>query len=316
MVQSDYQAYLSTESNQLFQIKVGLLSILFGIILSSLIIYFIPQDLSAVLKAREMGIYGKTVIDGYPKQSELSYYIIGVIISLISSFSIFFGITYLDYKSKKSKGSGEKSALFNDHTEILSPRLAWYYWFGIVLSIVLITFSGNYIYKNWYWAEWGLFFEEGIYFHWLNEMLRGNILYREVDFHGGPFLIWPQYWLMKLLGPSMALHRYYGYFCYLMGYLIVFKISHELIKSKVLLLTCMLLIIYFNYPMYPSHHESLLRYAFSLLPLYFLYKSFFIRKVGYLLGCGICAGFALCYSQELGITSLVAMFGTTGATVP
>jgi hypothetical protein len=59
--------------------------------------------------------------------------------------------------------------------------------------------------------------------------------------------------------------------------------------------------------MFPGVHQSLARYSISLLPLYFLYRSFFEKRFFYLFISGVFLGFALLFSQELGLSSLVAL---------
>jgi hypothetical protein len=272
MVCPSYQEYLADADRQLFQILAGFFSILFGMLLAGTIIHFFPQNLSSIEKARQLGIISRSVLDGYPKQLEIQYYILGVVISLLSGLSAFF-----------------------------------FLWGALALALFVLTFHKDFIYRNWYWGPWGFFFEEGIYLRCIDELLRGKILYKDIYYHGGPFMGWPQYWLMKLCGASIVLNRYYAYFCYFIGYLIVFKISREIINNKVLIAIGTFLVLYFYYPMFPSFQQSLGRFSVSLLPLYFVYKFCFNRKVRYLFIAGIVLGLALLFSHELGIGSLVAI---------
>ena len=306
MVHSNYQKYLASEDKQLFQMLVGLFSILSGMLVAGAVIYLLPRDLSSLDKAQQLGIISRTVLDGYPKQLEIPYYILGVVISLLSGLCIFSAVTCFHYR-KKGVGPGGRENFSAHATEKQKPRMGLFRWLVLALVLFLVTFHKAFIYKNWYWVEWGFLFEEGIYFRWINELLRGGILYKDLYFYGAPFMVWPQYWLMKLFGPSIALSRYYTYFCYFVGYLIVFKVLRETIKNRILMSIGMLLIIYFYYPMFPGFHRSLGRFAISLLPLYFLYKYFFHKGRLYLLISGASLGFALLFSQELGIGSLVAV---------
>jgi hypothetical protein len=301
----DYQEYLSRKDSQSFQILAGLGSILSGVLIAGAVIYLLPRDLSSLEKARELGIISRTVVDGYPKALEIQRYVLGVIVSLLSGLSIFLGTTYFHYKKRSLGPTGRESFLAHD-AEKPKPPMALFRWGALVLVLFLATFHKDFIYKNWHWADWGFFFEEGIYLRWINDLLRGRILYKDIYFYGGPFMIWPQYWLMKLCGPSIVINRYYVYFCYFVGYLIVFKVLRETIRNRILLSIGVLLIVYFYYPMFPGFHRSLGRFAISLLPLYFLYKYFFRKERSYLFISGISSGFALLFSQELGISSLVA----------
>ncbi len=305
MVRSDYQKYLSDERTHLFQILVGVCSILLGMLLAGAVIHLLPQDVSSIEKARELGIISQTVLDRYPKELEVPYYILGVVVSIAVGMCIFLAVTYFHYRKKGARLASEESHPTPD-VEKPKPAMGLVRWAVLTLVLFLVTFHTDFIYKNWYWAKWGFFFEEGVYLRWINELLRGNILYKDVYFYNAPFMIWPQYWLMKLFGPSIALHRYYIYFFYLLGYLIVFKVLRQLVRNKMLVLVGMIPIVYFYYPMFPGVHQSLGRYAVSLLPLYFLYKSFFSRRSLHLLISGGLVGFALVFSEELGVGSLVA----------
>jgi hypothetical protein len=213
---------------------VGLFSILSGMLIAGAVIYLLPRDLSSVDKARQLGIISRTVLDGYPKQMEITYYILGVVISLLSGLCIFSAVTYFHYR-KKGVGPGRREEFPTHATEKQKPRMGLFRWLALALVLFLVTFHKDFIYKNWYWAEWGFFYEEGIYFRWINELLRGKVLYKDIYFYGAPFMVWPQYWLMKLFGPSIALSRYYTYFCYFVGYLIVFKVLRETIRNRILM---------------------------------------------------------------------------------
>lgn len=305
MARSGYQEYLCDEGTRLFQMLVGLCSILLGMLVAGMLIHLLPQDVSSIERARELGIISRTVLDGYPKELEVPYYLLGVTVSLVSGLCIFLAVTYYHYKKGKTElvGQGSHPAPVEEKPK---PSMGLVRWVVLALILFLVTFHRDFIYKNWYWWEWGFFFEEGIYLRWINELLRGNILYKDIYFYAGPFMLWPQYWLMKLFGSSIVLDRCYIYSLYFIGYLIVFKVLRQIVNGKMLMLIGMFFIVYFYYPMFPSVHVSLGRFAVSLFPLYFLYQFFFNKRVSYLLITGLSLGFALLYSQELGIGSLVA----------
>ncbi len=305
MVRSDYQKYLSDKRTRLFQMLVGVCSILLGMLAAGALIHLLPQDVSSIEKARELGIISRTILDNYPKELEVPYYILGVVVSIAVGMCIFLAVTYFHYRRRGAELAGEESHPTPD-MEKPKPAMGLLRWAALVLVLFLVTFHTDFIYKNWYWAEWGFFFEEGIYLRWINELLRGNILYRDIYFYGGPFMVWPQYWLMKLLGPSIVLDRCYVYSLCFIGYLIVFKVLRQMVNRKTLMLIAMFFIVYYYYPMFPGVHVALGRFAVSLLPPYFLYQFLFNRRLSYLLITGLTVGFALLFSQELGVGSLVA----------
>jgi hypothetical protein len=80
-----------------------------------------------------------------------------------------------------------------------------------------------------------------------------------------------------------------------------------MVSRKLLVLAGTALVVYLYYPLFPGVHQTLGRFAVSLLPLYLLYLFFFKKKILYLLTCGISAAFALFSSQELGLASLAAI---------
>jgi len=301
-----YRKYLINENTQFIQMVVGLLSILIGMFLAGVIIHFVPVDLTSLEKARQLGIIGKTVLDGYPKQLEIKYYITGVVLSIMIGLSTFLAITYYYHIKKGVKSLCQDPIKIND-MESQSPSIGILRWVVLILVLYLVTFHREFIYKNWYWGPWAFFFEEGIYLRWINELLQGGILYKDIYLQGGPLMVWPQYLVMKLFKPSIALYRYYSYCGYFLGYIILFVIFYEIVKNRIMILLGMLLIIFYYYPMFPGFQQSLGRFAFSLLPLYFSYKFFHNKKSLYLLISGFTLGLALLSSQELGISSLVAV---------
>lgn len=300
-----YQRYLSLEDRQSFQILAGLVSIFLGILIAGAILYFLPVDMSSLEKAQALGIINRTTIDGYPKALETRYYVLGVSISLLSGLFLFLAITYAAYR--RERRMPDRAIVQAHEPEKPKPRMGLLQWGILILALFLCTFYVDFIYKNWYWAWWGFFFEEGIYFRWINDLLRGRILYKDIYFYGGPFMIWPQYWLMKLLGPTIALNRYYVYFSYFAGYLIVFKVLRAAVRKKIFMFVGMMLILYLYHPIFPGFHQSLGRFAVSLIPVYLLYRYFLQKRPLYLFFCGISVGFALFFSQELGAGSLVAL---------
>lgn len=300
-----YIDYLKNEETYLIQLIIGLLSICIGMFFAGLIIHLLPEDLTALEKARELGIIGKTVMDGYAKQSEIRYYITGVLISLLVGFSLYLVITYIYFLKNRGEPTSRKPPLYNI-IEDQRLRMGMLRWVVLCIMIFLATYHNEFIYKNWYWGAWQFYFEEGIYLRWIDEMLRGGVVYKDVYLQGGPLMAWPQYWLMKMFGPSLPLSRYYIYFCYFLGYIIVFIVLREIVINRVIMIIGLLFSTYFYYPMLPGLQQSLGRFAFPLLPMFFLYMFFIRTKYFYLFISGVTLGLSLFSSQELGISALIA----------
>ncbi len=308
-----YQIYLRSDASQIFQLIAGLFSLLAGLLIGVSVLSLLPVEPS-LEKAHELGIISRTILDGYPKHLEIPYYVVGVSVTLLSGLAIFLAVSYLHFSRGGVWGDyRQEERGLTVPEENRPPRMGVVKWAGLALFIFVVTFYREFFYCNWYWWDWGFFFEEGIYLRWVDELLRGKILYKEIYYYGGPFLVWPQYWLAELFGPSILLGRIYAYFCYFIGYLIVFAVLRQVTGNKLFLLAGLLLTVYFYFPMLPVVQQSLGRFAVSLVPLYFLHAFFFNRRSAYLVLGGVSLGFALFLSQDLGLASFVAMVAMSAA---
>jgi hypothetical protein len=235
-----------------------------------------------------------------------------VTILLTSAFLLFIAVTYFGFFRKTRQNCAPVTSCARMATDNPKAAIGLIRWVALLVLLAYITYHKEFISNNWYWTDWGFFFEEGIYLRWINELLRGKVLYKDIYFYAGPFMVWPQYWLMKFFGPSVALSRLYVYFGYFIGYIMVFKVLRQIVKSKTLILAAMSLILFLYYPLFPGFHQSLGRFAVSLLPLYFCYRFFCSKRRSYLAVTGVCLGFALLFSQELGLGSGVAVAAMMG----
>ncbi|GAB4336308.1 MAG: hypothetical protein Kow0099_09230 [Candidatus Abyssubacteria bacterium] len=301
-----YRNYLGRKDCRHLHMLSGFVSIISGILLSGTILYVLPLDGSSVTRAREVGIISHTALAGYPKGAEIRYYVAGVALALFFSLAVFLLLSFILIR-RQSPGREIPAETAACHETAPLPRMGPVRWAIFILIALLVTCHNEFIYHNWVWGPWGFFFEEGMYLGWVNELLHGKALYRDTYFYSGPLMVWPQYLLMRLFGPSIVLDRVYIYFFYFIGYLIAFATLRRLVERKILIAIGVALVIYLFYPMFPGLHGACGRFTFCLIPLILLYEYLQRQRPVLLICCGTALGISLLLSQELGVAALAAL---------
>src|SRR3990172_12784914 len=80
--------YNSHKENQFKSILVALIGFCVGLLVSSIVIHYLPSSFSDIKKAKELGIVSLSVLAGYSKLQETIYFITGFFITLFISLLI------------------------------------------------------------------------------------------------------------------------------------------------------------------------------------------------------------------------------------
>jgi hypothetical protein len=177
-------------------------------------------------------------------------------------------------------------------------RLFWI--FAVVAVLHVIAFAALYFYKG------RLFFSEAIYFQIvLLRMVAGERLYLDMSFYYGPSMIYPAFWLSKLMSPQAAYAVWYTV-TYVSGLGVLLFVLRRILKSDGATVRWFVLLSLGFINPWNGLNVTLLRYLFPSFVLLLMADAVWIGGTRRLLIAAIVLAFALTYSFEVSAISLAA----------
>ncbi len=271
-----------------------LLGLVTGISLAKILSSFLPDFSESLEKAKSLGIISETVTADYPKEPEFYTFVLVIILSTLASSLAWYFLYFRNTKQQRPV-----FPIIGEEKIFTSVRPVSF--IVVCLVIFALTFSGDFLFKNWF-ADWSFYGEEGGHFGWIGQALMGKSLYRDMRCFYGPLMEYPLIYLMKIFSPSILISRIYVYFLYFAGFCLVSYFIMSFFRSAITKFIALALMLAYYFPVLPGIHDAFLRQALGITAV-FLSASYIespSRKKGYLTGITCCAGFF--YGQEVGIT--------------
>ncbi|MBI5376454.1 MAG: hypothetical protein HZA77_13555 [Candidatus Schekmanbacteria bacterium] len=263
--------------------------------LSVLFIKIIPSTGNDINNAKNIGIISITTLSGYSKSKETSSYIISIFVTLsLSIIASFF------LKKKISDVN------FFNTFEIKRKKLTIVELLIAFLILLSTTYYSNFFYSNWF-NHYTFFSEEGQHLSYVNNMFHGKNLYSDTYVIYGPLMEYPIYLMMKLFQKDIIVARYYTYFLDLFAFLIIYAFLRRLLNKSMTAIAGTVLFVAFYFPVFPAPNGSIMRVISGLLPILIISLYEEERKKYFVFFSGISAGAAFLFSQEIGLSSSIAL---------
>jgi hypothetical protein len=177
-------------------------------------------------------------------------------------------------------------------------RLFWI--FSAIALLHVVAFAALYFYKG------RLFFSEALYFQIvLLRMVAGDRPYLDVSFYYGPSMIYPAFWLSKVMSPQAAYAVWYTA-TYVSGLAVLMVVLRRILKSDTATARWFVLLsIGFLNP-WNGLNVTLVRYLVPSLVLLLVADAVWMGGARRLLAAAGALAFALTYSFDLSALSLAA----------
>lgn len=146
--------------------------------------------------------------------------------------------------------------------------------------------------------------EEGFWFGWLQGLIGGKILYKEIAAYHPPILIWGLDIFTKITDQTMYHGRLYFQLLKVIGVILIFISIKDFLSRKVNLILYTLLILALINPYVKNNIE--IRLGLGVFSLFVLYKSFCLNSKRLLLIAGVISAISFFVSIEIGIAAIVA----------
>jgi hypothetical protein len=172
--------------------------------------------------------------------------------------------------------------------------------FSAVALLHVVAFAALYFYKG------RLFFSEAIYFQIvLLRMVAGDRPYLDMSFYYGPSMIYPAFWLSKLMSPQAAYAVWYTA-TYVSGLGVLLVVLRRILKSDAATARWFVLLSLGFINPWNGLNVTLVRYLFPSLVLLLVADAVWIGGTRRLVTAALALGFALTYSFDLSAISLAA----------
>lgn len=148
--------------------------------------------------------------------------------------------------------------------------------------------------------------EEGFFLGWIQRLIEGQSLYKDVAIYHPPLITWGMYLISQFTGFSLYSERLFLHLLQVLGAIIYFFFLKKLLNNTWIIVIIMVLFLSFTSTLVRNNVE--IRTASSLLSLLFLFGYFQTKKVRYLLITGISAAIALFTSIETGLAAILTLF--------
>lgn len=164
--------------------------------------------------------------------------------------------------------------------------------------LFLVTYNPNFYFGNIDTVE------EGNWLGWLQRLISGQVLYRDVAVFHPPLLIWGMNVFTKLFGVSVYSVRLYFHLLEITGWGIIYMITRKILKSRSNIFLSMLLILSLVSNQVRNHVG--IRLGMGLLSIYLLLMFHDKNKYIWIFISGVVAFASLGISTESGVAAGVA----------
>ena len=276
---------------------VSVFALFVGAVVARVLVFLAPSGGSDVEKAKALGIVSVSILAGHSKSADSLAYGLGMAGAITTSVAI-----WIIWAIRSSKGAAQQPRPVSwtiprtTGREVLIVTLIAFALFGHFWNGRAATFSA-----------WSTLSEEGEMLAWVDTVLRGGALFRDIFCLYGPLSVWSVAALFSFFHPSLGLWRLWIFalnpLALIAGYFLLRGITRTRLAAGAGAIAFGL----FCIPSIPGMSWCLLRVGLGLAAIGALTRALDRNKSGWHVAAGAIIGTALLFSQEVGIASAMAI---------
>jgi hypothetical protein len=282
------------------------LALALGAVLADLVLRALPRTGSDLEQARQLGIVSQTVLRGHPKSVDVRGYVVGLAVAVGVALALWLWWAHQASRGRGSGASGPPRSAAPAEASV--PRWHALEWVLVPLAIALGFFKLD-MARNGF-NPWVFLSEEGEMMAWVDALLRGQVLSRDVYCLYGPLAVYPVAGLFKLFGPSLWVWRVWLFALNVPALLVVYVLLRGLTRTRTGAALGTLLAALLCTSLVPAMSWSLSRVTLGLAAIATLHVFLRAGRTRWLFATGALLGVSLFFSQEVGLSSAVAVVVT------
>lgn len=145
--------------------------------------------------------------------------------------------------------------------------------------------------------------EEGFFLGWVQRLMQGQVLYKDVAVYHPPLLIWGMYLFSKIAGFTIFSERLFLHLLQISGLVIYFFLLHKILKKTWVIIFTLLLTFSFTQTLVRNNIE--IRLGLGLLALIFLFRYYQFKNLLSLFLAGFLEALTFFTSIEVGLTMFI-----------
>lgn len=303
-------ASAETEAFQLNALRWGLLAVGVGCLAAIMVGAWLPVSTTGLMEAKRLGIISTTTLRDYPKDHESAVYLGSLATAIPLAFFVWCGCAWRAWRRQDATGMAGQERMIRHEDEGLASasKLRSIPLFDYVILPLLIALA---IYDGRFFTEgtnsFVLLAEDGQFVAWVQKILSGQVLHRDAFCLYGPLMVYPVAWVMQVFGQTFMVMRVYRFVLDILAYLFVYVLLRDLTQTRRVTLAGMALFMGFYFPVFPSVNGTMLRITIGMAPIYAWYRWSLTGRSRWLWLSGVAAGLIVFYSQEVGISAVLAV---------
>jgi len=282
---------------------IVIFGLVLGVCIAVPVLYALPVSTAGLEAARSLGIISKTILEDYPDDMEAVYYAVGMAITVAVAIVVWIAWALVAGCEKPVSEVDEENSMQSVRSTHWARCVFAYAVFPLILTA--ITFRWEFLLLNR--GSWGFFGEEGYQLGWINALLHGRTLYRDVYCFNGPLMIYPAVWFLRLFGVSVVSMRAYVYLLSIGGIVAVYFCLLRTVQHRSAAYLAGLAMTVIFMPHWQQIGLVITRFFLGLIPV-FLFSSYLrYRCVRTLYATGAVLGVCVFFSPEMGLASVLAV---------
>jgi hypothetical protein len=286
----DFQVRLRRACTLPTSLWIAALGLAAGAGIARIIVLLAPANGRDVAAARALGIVSVSILNGHSKSAESLACALALAGAFLTSLAIW--VTW---------------ALRAGRSNLPVPSSAWTTprapWLELVI-VPLLVFALFARFWNGHAASfgpWSVLGEEGEMLAWVDTVLRGGALSRDVFCLYGPLSSWLVAALFSIFGPSLGLWRHWIFGLNALALLAAYFLLRGITRTKLASAAGTVAIALLCAPGIPAMSWSLARVGLGLAALAALTRALDRGTTAWRIGTGALLSTTLLYSQEIGI---------------
>jgi hypothetical protein len=249
-------------------------------------------------EARRLGIISTATLAGYPTDRDAKAYAILLAVTLVAGVAFWVLWSVL---AREAVPAGQPARSWQDD----APR--WSRWEILALTGVLLLGLLRFdLAANGWDAPFTFYSEEGEALAWVQVVLHGGVLTRDVYCAYGPLFTGAIVLAFKMFGASVFVWRIALYLLDVPALLAVYAVLRELGRSRRVAAFGVAIVLFLRMWPLPAMSWSLLRAGLGLAALAAIGRFLRRRDAGSLALAGVALGCGVFYSQEAGVAAAIA----------